>query len=283
MPILLILFLLFFPAQALGLLIVEVQTEGENTANDYIKIYNQSEEDINVKGYKLRKRTSSGNEYSIRVFPEGIIPPKEYFIWANSKNDFHLSVGADAWSTATIAKNNSIALFDDNDKLLDAVSWGENSKPFNEKGIPGNPGKITRKKSLNGYQNRGDNARDFYFHLQSKTEKEAIDINSASVEDLIEIIHIGKARAGELISSRPFYSFNDLTKIRGIGEKSAKDIKEEGLAWIDPAMKKEKTAPAEPIDYKSAPKESIPYGSVFSAVLVSAFSAGAVIFLKKNI
>lgn len=281
MPILLTLFLLFFPAQALGLLVVEVQIEGENAANDYIKIYNQSEEEVNVKGYKLRKRTSSGNEYSVRVFPKGVILPKDYFTWANSKSDFHLSVGADIWSTAEIAKNNSIALFDDNDKLLDAVSWGDNSKPFNKKGIPGNPRKITRKKNLNGYQNTKDNSRDFYFSLKSNEESREIDINSASVEDLVEIIHIGQARAGELISLRPFYSFNDLTRIRGIGEKSAKDIEEQGLAWIDPGMKREKTVSAEPIDYRSAPKDS--NSSVFSAVLISVFSAGTIIFLKKNI
>ena len=63
-----------------------------------------------------------------------------------------------------------------------------------------------------------------------------IDINSATPEELIKIIHIGQARAVELISLRPFYSFDDLARINGIGEKTVQDIKNQGLAWIDPKL-----------------------------------------------
>ncbi|MFH1575764.1 MAG: helix-hairpin-helix domain-containing protein [Candidatus Nealsonbacteria bacterium] len=61
---------------------------------------------------------------------------------------------------------------------------------------------------------------------------EKIDINSAPLEDLIKIMHIGEVRARELISLRPFSSLNDLTRIKGIGEERVKDIKSQGLAWI---------------------------------------------------
>lgn len=64
----------------------------------------------------------------------------------------------------------------------------------------------------------------------SATEK--IDINNAPLEDLVKIIHIGKVRALELISLRPFSSLDDLTRINGIGEKRVEDIKKQGLAWV---------------------------------------------------
>lgn len=59
-----------------------------------------------------------------------------------------------------------------------------------------------------------------------------IDINTAPLEDLIKIIHIGETRASELISLRPFSSLDDLIKIKGIGEARIQDIKKQGLAWI---------------------------------------------------
>lgn len=57
-----------------------------------------------------------------------------------------------------------------------------------------------------------------------------IDINSASTADLTEIIHIGEARAEELVNLRPFGSVDELTRINGIGDARVNDIKEEGLA-----------------------------------------------------
>ncbi len=62
---------------------------------------------------------------------------------------------------------------------------------------------------------------------------ERIDINTAGLEDLIKIIHIGEIRALELISLRPFSSLDDLARIKGIGELRIEDIKEQGLAWVN--------------------------------------------------
>lgn len=61
---------------------------------------------------------------------------------------------------------------------------------------------------------------------------EKIDINTASLEELMKIVHIGEVRALELISLRPFASVDDLTRVKGIGETRIKDIKKQGLAWV---------------------------------------------------
>lgn len=62
---------------------------------------------------------------------------------------------------------------------------------------------------------------------------EKIDINSAPLEDLVKVIHIGEVRAKELISLRPFSSLDDLTRIKGISKIRVEDIKKQGLAWVE--------------------------------------------------
>jgi len=69
---------------------------------------------------------------------------------------------------------------------------------------------------------------------------EKIDINTAPLDDLVKIIHIGEQRALELISLRPFSSLDDLIRIKGIGPVRVEDIKKQGLAYIE--MSPEKTA-----------------------------------------
>jgi competence protein ComEC len=59
-----------------------------------------------------------------------------------------------------------------------------------------------------------------------------IDVNSATFEQVQEIIHIGPARAEDLLNLRPFTSVDDLSRISGIGPARIDDIKSQGLACI---------------------------------------------------
>lgn len=59
-----------------------------------------------------------------------------------------------------------------------------------------------------------------------------VDINDASKEELMTIIHIGDVRADELIRLRPFSSVDGLTRINGIGSGRLKDIKAENKACV---------------------------------------------------
>ncbi len=162
-------FLLPSIAFSQNLIITEVQVRGESSGEAFIKIYNPSSTILDISGFKIRKRSSSGKEYSIRVFPkDSSIPAKGYFVWANSKNDYHLSIHASIWSTATISSNNSIAIFDNDGKVLDSLAWGTGSDQF-QKGNPfdQNPGKseIIKRKVENGvYENSGNNKEDFFIY-----------------------------------------------------------------------------------------------------------------------
>src|SRR5690625_156297 len=59
---------------------------------------------------------------------------------------------------------------------------------------------------------------------------QCVDLNQASLEDLQEIIHIGPARAKDVIDQRPYDAVDDLTKINGIGPARIADIENEGFA-----------------------------------------------------
>ncbi|MBR7554744.1 MBL fold metallo-hydrolase [Allobacillus sp. GCM10007491] len=69
-------------------------------------------------------------------------------------------------------------------------------------------------------------------HESAKSHESCIDINSASLKDLYDIIHIDEARAAELVELRPHHSLNGLKRIYGIGDGRLADIKEEGLACV---------------------------------------------------
>lgn len=185
------LFLPLFVAKGTSdhLLIIEVQIQGEEVNDDYIKIYNPSSEDLDISGYKLRKRTSTGRESSLRVFPKGsIISGKGYFFWAHK--NFAPKINAQVKSSATLAKNNSIALLDKNGKIIDALAWGQSQNPFVEgKAFPENPSKnqkLIRKKENGLYLDTNNNADDFY--LSSLTEKETFqaEIETKEREDEVK-------------------------------------------------------------------------------------------------
>ena len=60
-----------------------------------------------------------------------------------------------------------------------------------------------------------------------------ININTASFEQLQEIVHIGPERAEEIIRLRPFSSLDGLTAVTGIGAGRLQDIKDQGIAYVE--------------------------------------------------
>ncbi len=62
--------------------------------------------------------------------------------------------------------------------------------------------------------------------------EDCVDINTASVESLDAIVHIGPSRAADIVALRPFTSVEDLTRVSGIGDARLADIVAEGLACV---------------------------------------------------
>ncbi|MBM6615573.1 MBL fold metallo-hydrolase [Desemzia sp. RIT804] len=60
----------------------------------------------------------------------------------------------------------------------------------------------------------------------------SIDINTASYEELLEIVHIGPERAEEIMALRPFETVEALSQVNGIGSARLEDILVEGKAYV---------------------------------------------------
>ena len=158
------------------ILITEVQIEDASSSdNDFIELFNPSTSSADVSGFQLKKKSSTGKEYSIRDFPSSaFIPAQDYFLWANSNYASSVQIEADTTSTQTLSKNNSIALLDKKGSIIDAVAWGTSTNPFVETlPFPQNPEEnhsLGRKTDNDGkYIDTNDNSQDF--ELQSPTPK----------------------------------------------------------------------------------------------------------------
>ncbi len=61
---------------------------------------------------------------------------------------------------------------------------------------------------------------------------DCVDINTASESELQQIIHIGEARAADVINLRPFDKVEDLDRVNGIGSARLDDILAENKACV---------------------------------------------------
>jgi len=65
---------------------------------------------------------------------------------------------------------------------------------------------------------------------QSACTPDQIDINTAGIAELDQIIHIGPARAQQIIDLRPFAEVSELVRVNGISDNRVGEIIAQGLA-----------------------------------------------------
>jgi len=113
------------------LLISEIQTSGGPgaTTNDFIELYNPTEVDVNLKGYRLVKRTASSSADTLikSWTSDTIIKAHGFYMWVNSAFT-SISITPDVTTSQSIADNNGIAIrfgADDTGTIIDSVAWGE--------------------------------------------------------------------------------------------------------------------------------------------------------------
>ncbi len=101
--------------------------EKNNSKNEFIELYNPTNDPINLEGYKLKKETDLDKFYYL-VNPSGFkgkIPSKGYFLIASP--DYFSVVSADlAYSNKSnsLASGNAVILYDKEDKIVDKVGFG---------------------------------------------------------------------------------------------------------------------------------------------------------------
>jgi competence ComEA-like helix-hairpin-helix protein len=67
----------------------------------------------------------------------------------------------------------------------------------------------------------------------SACSTDSIDINTASQKELEKLVGVGPIYSQRIIESRPFFSLQDLTKVKGIGDKTLEKIINQGCAYTN--------------------------------------------------
>ena len=113
----------------------------------------------------------------------------------------------------------------------------------------------------------------FYFVGSAVFATGTININTATLSQLEEIIHVGAKTAQKIIDSRPYNSVRDLSRVKGIGDgKYLQDIIDQRLACVDCLSAEVDLSQTTPTLEATSPTPPIvvyPDGLVFNEILPS--------------
>lgn len=115
------------PTDAASLLMLsEIQVAGASANDEYVELWNPSDTSISLSGWSLRKKTKSDTTtkgLSVKTFSAGdSLAAHGYFLWTNTKSIF--TDFADTTTTAGLADDTSLALYDQDGVQIDALTWG---------------------------------------------------------------------------------------------------------------------------------------------------------------
>lgn len=115
-------------AEAAHIVISEIQTYGQTAADEFVRAYNPTDLPINIGGWRLAKKTSSGSESNlVAKFADGtIIPPNSDFLIAPQSGYLGTATPDARYSGASfyIAGNSTIILKDASGIVIDKVGFG---------------------------------------------------------------------------------------------------------------------------------------------------------------
>src|SRR3989344_4502167 len=125
-------------AAADHLVISQVQIRGGpgKTANDFVEIYNPTDNDIDLKGMRLVKRTKTGTaDTLLKSWTDtAIVHAHGFYLWANSSFT-GIAVVPDVTTSGSIADDNAVAIRNgpnDTGAIIDSVAWGMANNVFVE-------------------------------------------------------------------------------------------------------------------------------------------------------
>lgn len=109
------------------IVINEIQIAGATTTDEFIELFNPTGETVTLTGWRLSKRTASGNQYNLlTTFPEIILAPGQYYLIAHPNGYTGITIPDAIYSTQeSLAANNTVVLFSDaGDTIVDLVGYG---------------------------------------------------------------------------------------------------------------------------------------------------------------
>jgi hypothetical protein len=118
---------LVIPTQPVDQLIISrIQTGSSNSSQEeFIEIYNPTNQELNLANLSLKKRTRSGREYTL-VSPskfKGIIKTKDYFVIAHKEYPGRFDLSYSSHSSPIAYAHNTIILYDTTGQVIDEISY----------------------------------------------------------------------------------------------------------------------------------------------------------------
>ncbi|MFA7365484.1 MAG: lamin tail domain-containing protein [Patescibacteria group bacterium] len=101
--------------------------QNESSKNEFIELYNPNDFDVDLKNYYLKKKTISGTESNLVSSKNfvGVIRANKYFLISSKEYGQTIKADLSYSTTASMAKNNSIILYNESKETSDMVGFGE--------------------------------------------------------------------------------------------------------------------------------------------------------------
>ncbi len=112
------------------IVISQVQIEGTTAADEFVELYNPTAQDVDLSGFRLTRKTSSGTQGNLVASLSGTIKARSYFLitpqsgyTGSSAADLEYSV-----ASAPLASDNTIIIYSDEGvSVVDKVGMGDAS------------------------------------------------------------------------------------------------------------------------------------------------------------
>lgn len=113
-----------YAATASHLVISEVQIGGGVSTDEFVELYNPTNSNVDVTGWRLTKKTATGTESDLVLdFPAKTINAHGYLLLAHTDYD-GTPVEDITYSDNSVATNNSVLLYNASDVVVDKVGFG---------------------------------------------------------------------------------------------------------------------------------------------------------------
>lgn len=152
--------LCFFPVFVHAAIVInEVQIAGSTATDEFIELYNTGSDSTNLSGWRLTKRTVSGNEYNLLAsFPQLTIQPGSFFVIGHE--NFSGTKQATYSTSQSMASDNTIVLYQDaGETIVDVVGFG--TATMNEGAACPNPQESKSAQRIPNGADTNHNASDF--------------------------------------------------------------------------------------------------------------------------
>lgn len=171
-------------SEELPILINQVMLgQNEGAKNEFIELYNPNNQNVNLEGYILKKKTLSGTESTLISAKSfiGIIGAQSYFLVSSSEFKDNIRADLSYSSTASLSKDNTIILYNNKKEVSDKLGYGSSSDYFVAPAPTLKNNQILKRTDINIAQ--PDNSKDFVL------KEGEVEIQN-SKGDIIKLINI---------------------------------------------------------------------------------------------